>query len=322
MLTVAITTGVFLATFLAAAIAVVMAWAVLQRRRAAGEATQAAVDLPDPEETPLLLKQDVLSTVSPWAYLLALFDFVQDMKTRIAEADLTWSVGRLTAMMLLSGTMALAGLLRLEWVPGPVAAGASLLAALLPYLYVLWRRAKRFQQFEEQFPEALDYLSRAMRAGHPLAVSLEMLVAESFPPLSVEMRKTSDERNLGMAWDQALQDLARRVPLMDVRVFAAAVHLQSRTGGKLSDVLGRLAETMRERASLRGEIRSLSAHGRLTGMVLTLIPLAVMAVMAVTNPAYLQILFQHPRGRDLLTAAAVCLILAHFVIRRIVSIRI
>lgn len=309
---------VFICTFLAAAIAVAVAWMVLQRR--SGEAAW-AVDAGGEPESPLLLKNDSLSTVGLMAALLARFDFVQVMKARLAEAEIHWSVGRLTAMMLLSGAVILAVFANVSWFPLPAAIGFGCGGAFLPYFYVLQCRARRLAKIEEQLPEALDYLSRALRAGHPFAVCVEMLVDESLPPLAIEMRKTVDERKLGMSWDDALQNLARRVPLADVGFFAAAVQLQSRTGGKLGEVLGRLAETMRERFALRGEIRAIATHGRLTGIVLTLIPVIVAAVMTVVNPAYLNILLSNPLGKNLIVASIVCLVLAHFVIRRIVNIK-
>ncbi|HYM10591.1 MAG TPA: type II secretion system F family protein [Bryobacterales bacterium] len=310
---------VFVATFLAAAIAVVVAWMILQRRSGQTQDLWPA----DPSQAPSrLLKNEDLSTISVLSEVLAHFDFVEGLKARLAEAEIRWSVGRLTAMMLLSWAAVTAVLANMSGAPAWAALVAGCAAGYLPCSYVFYRRKTRLARFEEQLPEALDDLSRALRAGHPLAAGLEMLAAESPPPLSIEIRKTFDERQLGLSWDQALQNLARRVPLMDVGFFAAAVQLQTRTGGKLGEVLGRLAETTRERLALRAEIRSIAAHGRLTGLVLTLIPVIVVAVMAVVNPAYLRILATSPYGKDLVLAAAVCLILAHFVIRRIVNIRI
>ncbi len=306
---------VFVATFLLASIAVVVAWFALQRK------SDEEADIGPDASTPVLLKSDHLSTVSLWGALLAHFDFVEGMKARLAEAGLNWTVGRLTAMMLLCGALPAAILWNVSWFPLWAAPVAGVVAGLLPYFYVLRTRTKRLNCFEEQLPDALDFLARALRAGHPFAVSLELLVQESIPPLSLEMRKTFDERQLGLAWDQALQNLARRVPLMDVSFFAAAVQLQSRTGGKLGEVLARLSETMRERFALRGEIRAIATHGRLSGTVLTLIPIVVVSVMALVNPDYVSILFNNPLGRNLVLAALGCLVLAHFVIRRIVNVK-
>jgi len=310
--------GVFLATFLAAAIAVAVAWLVLHRNaphRSELDSTAAS------EDSPLLLKDDVLSTVALLARLLARFNVTQIARAHLAEADLSWTVGRLAAMMLLTSTLVLALATSQSWVPRPVAFAAAALAGLGPYLYVRRRRARRFAQIEAQFPEALDYLARALRAGHSFAIGLDMLSNESPQPLAGELRKTFDEHQLGMNWDKALANLLRRVPLMDVSFFAAAVRLQNRTGGRSSDVYARLAETIRERFALRGEIRAIAAHGKMSGAVLTLLPIVVAAVMMVTSPTYIRVLLQHPRGQDLLWAALAALVLAHLVIRKIVNIK-
>jgi tight adherence protein B len=175
---------------------------------------------------------------------------------------------------------------------------------------------------EELLPDAMDFLARSLRAGHPFSVALEMLGAEKMPPLAAEIRKTAEERKLGLSWEAAFENLCRRVPLQEMSVFAASVQLQSRTGGKLSEVLVKIAENMRELAALRGEVRSISAHGRMTGVILTLLPVAIVAIMSMVNPDYLGILVAHPRGKDLIAAAAGCLVLAHWIIRRLVSIRV
>ena len=312
---------VFAGVFAASTAAVIAARFLMDRLRddrpgqSPGAWNEQADDMP-------LLKAEQLSTISFWDGLLKRFDWVEILGARLAEAGLQWSVGRLTAMMLLAGTTTLAMLTQFDWVPRFAAMAATGLAAFVPYLMVLRRRARRLRQLEEQFPEALDSLSRSLRAGHPLAAGLELLARESPAPLSVEMRKTVDERNLGMPWEQALEHLAARVPIVEVSVFAAAVQVQSRTGGKLHEVMARLSETMRESASLKGEVRSIASHGRMTGMILTIMPVGIAVTMFFTSPVYLQVLWQNPLGRDMIAAAAGCLVAAHFVIRRMVDVKI
>jgi tight adherence protein B len=125
-----------------------------------------------------------------------------------------------------------------------------------------------------------------------------------------------------MGWPQALEDLGRRVPLLEVNLFIAAVQLHSRTGGKLSEVLSGLAENMREGISLQGEVRSLAAHGKLTGIILTVLPIGIAIMMLIVSPGYMQTLFNHPYGKNLITAAVVCLVLAQLIIRKIVDIKV
>ena len=317
-----VTAGVFFAaTFLVALMAVAVAWMVLERRSAQLAENRSALGAAAGGEASSLLKNESLSTISVLASLLAQFDFAHLLQEHLEQAGLNWTVGRLTSMMLLAGAVGLVVVINMAWMPLWFGLALAVFAAQTPYLYVRRRRARRLAQFEEQLPDALDFLSRSLRAGHPLGVGLDMLANESSEPLAAEIRRTYEERQLGRSWEQALSNLSERVPIVDVGFFGAAVQMQSRTGGKLGEVLGRLAETMRERFALRGEIRSISAHGRLTGLVLTLIPIVVAVTMMAVNPAYLQILLGNPFGKDLVLAAGICLLLAHLIIRRIVDIK-
>jgi tight adherence protein B len=292
--------------------------AFLKTRAEESEAEQGELGAGD--EARPLIRTERLSTINFWDNLLARFDFMDIMKTRIAQADLDWSVGRVTIAMALAGSIAFVIFYRLlGFGPGAI---AGILAALAPYGYVLRRRNKRFQKFAENFPDVLDSLSRALRAGYPLSASMDMIAAETVAPVSTEMRKTAAEANLGVGWNRALENLGQRVPLLEVNLFISAVELHSRTGGKLSDVMSGLAENMRESISLKGEIRSLAAHGKLTGLILTILPVIIAMMMMYVSPGYMQVLYNHPYGKNLITAAVVCLILAHFAIRKIVDIKV
>ena len=309
----------FLTTFVAVALAVLFAWFTFQRLGAEA----AAENVPErlSEDPSKIIKDDALSTIAIWAKLLERFDFVEIVQRHLSQAGLNWSVGRLTALMLLSGTLALAIFINTEWVPVWAAILIAGAVAAAPYLLVLRRRTKLLRKFEEGLPDALESLARALRAGHPFAAALEIVAAEAEPPLSNELKRASVEGNLGTSWGQALQNLSERVPVLEVYMLASAVQLQIRTGGKLNEVLAALAETMRESASLKGEVRSLAAHGRLTGLVLTVLPMGIALVMMVVNPSYLIALVQHPYGKNLIATAACCLVLAHFLIRRIVDVK-
>ncbi len=311
---------VFLTTFLAAGLAVLVGSFALQRMNAEALAEDLSERLLE-GESPRLLKNEALSTISLWANLLERWDFTRIMHHHLLQAGLTWSVGRFTLMMLLSGAVAIGAAMQVDWVPGWALLPIGAAAAALPYLYILGRRRRRFQKFEESFPDVLDSLSRSLRAGHPFATAMEIVAEESEPLVAAELRQTAVEGNLGTSWQEALNNLAERVPLADVSMFAAAVQVQNRTGGKLNEVLERLAEDMRDSLSLKGEVRALAAHGKMTGAVLTVLPLVIAAVMTVVSPAYMMALLHHPNGKYLISAAAVCLVLGHFVIRRVVDIR-
>jgi tight adherence protein B len=310
---------VFVTTFLAAGLAVLIGWFALQRAGAQALAEDVSDHLLD--ETPRLLKNETLSTISPWAKLLERSDLVRIIHRHLLQSGLSWSVGRITLLMLLTGSVASAIAMQFDWIPG---LGVMLIGAgvgALPYLYILGKRARRLRQFEESFPDALDSLARSLRAGHPFAAGMEIIADECEPPVSTEMRQTAAEGNLGTSWEVALANLGERMPLLEVSMFASAIQLQNRTGGKLNEVLAKMAEDMRDATALKGEVRSLAAYGKMTGAVLTILPIVISGIMMVVNPSYMAVLIYHPYGKYLISGAIGCLLLAHFVIRRIVDIR-
>lgn len=317
----------FVAIFLLCSIAVTVAWMGFLKTTAE-ESDAARRDMEASETAPAadsdsgsgLFRTERLSTLNFWDSVLARFDFIGILQERLAQAELNWSVGRVTLGMLFAGTVTL--IILLKFVAVWAALMGAVVVGLAPYGYILRQRNKRFLKFRENFPDVLDSLARALRAGYPLSASMEMISSETMPPVSVEMRKTAAEANLGMGWPRALENLGRRMPLLEVNLFSAAVQLHSRTGGKLSEVLSSLAENMRESISLQGEVRALAAHGKLTGVILTILPIAIAGMMLWVSPGYMQVLYNHPYGKNLITAAVVCLILAHFVIRKIVDIKV
>lgn len=308
----AITATVFLAIFILTALAVVGTWLVTQPRQPA--AVSGGSDL---------FKEESLSSITAWEQVLERFRFTDRFRDQLAQADLpTWSVGRLTMMMLLGFAIGLVLFSAISWMPWWLSTFFAGVAGFLPYAYILRRRTKRLDAFEEQLPDALELLARSLRAGHPFAVSMEFLARDNTPPISTEFRIACDEHRLGASWENSLAHLASRVPLIHVRLFVAAVLLQSRTGGKLGEVLSQLAETIREAQSLKGEIRALAAHGRITGNVLTILPIAIAILLAMVTPGYLEVLTGNPTGRVLLIIALIALAAAHFIIKKIVEIRV
>ncbi len=309
--------SLFLILFLLLSIVMVVVSMVLHRvtPETAEETLEAA-------EGPTLLKTDSLSTISLWDGLLKRFDFGRILRLRLEQAELTWSVGRITSLMLLFGAVTFLILLQINWFPLWLALLAAGLAGMSPYFYVLHRRSRRFHKFSEAFPDSLDSMARALRAGYPFAAALDMTATESPWPVGPEMRRTFIEGNLGVPWSRALANLCLRVPLLEVNLFTAAVQLHSKSGGRLSEVVGTLAETSRENLSFEGEVRAIAAHGKLTGLVLTIIPIAIAIMMLFVAPTYIKVLLDYKYGRDMIAAAVVCLILAHFIIRRIVDVRI
>jgi len=319
----AVMTAVFLILFAATALTASVAWSTLERKR------QSLLDQRLQRDQALLveadtdlLRKDPTSRVPLYGQLLERFRFTETLRETLAQANLHWSVGLLTASMLVSAFLMLNIVIRLQWVPFYLVPPAVALAGFLPYAYVLRKRNRRLALFEEQFPEALDFLARALRAGHAFSISLELLSEESMDPVSVEFRRAFDEHNLGQSIETALRNLSRRVPLLDVRFFVSAVQLQSRTGGNLTEILLRLAEVIRERFTLRGQVRACSAQGRLTGRVLTILPVVVVVGLMIVNPDYMDGLLKFPYGRHLIGAAVLLQGIAYWVIRRIVDIKV
>jgi tight adherence protein B len=294
--------------------AVVLAALVWTGRKRAAEANQ------DEPSALAILKSEELSSIGAWHDLLARFDFIDLLGTRLAQADLNWSVGRVTMAMLLLATIAFAIVWQISWLPIWLALIVVPVAGMAPYIYIASKRKRRFHKFKELFPDALESLARALRSGGTVAGGLDIVAEECDAPVSTEIRKTFVEVNLGMPWERALENLAKRVPLQEVSLFVAAVQIHSRTGGKLGEVMGRLAETMREQNSLQGEVRAIAAHGKLTGIVLTILPLAIAGLMMIVSPDYISMLFTHPWGKHMIAGAGVCLVLAHVIISRIVDI--
>lgn len=301
---------IFGATFLVVGAAALLAWIFLERDQSASE------------ESPDILKRERLSALSTLSLLLSRAAFAQPLKRLLSEANLDWTVGRTFLTMLLISGGVFAVLLRLDFVPFWGTVAISLACSILPLLWIRSQRAKRLRAVEAQLPEALDFISRALVAGHSLPMALELLAEEIGAPLAGELRKTVDEYNVGASMEQALENLSERVPSVDIRFFASAIMTQSRTGGSLHELLEGLADTIRERGTLRGQVRALTANGRMTAIVLSALPLLLAIIMYVVNTEYFLLLIHHPIGKMLLMAAICAQVIAYFVIQRIVDIKV
>jgi tight adherence protein B len=246
--------------------------------------------------------------------------FSRHLQEQIQQAGLTWTSNRLLSAM---GLMAIPGFGLGFLLSGAVAglAGAGLFA-VLPYVFVRKKRSKRLDQLEEQFPEALDFLARSMRAGHAFSISLEMVGQELPDPLGQEFRTLFNEQNLGAPLDLALQNFTNRVPLLDVRFFTSSVLLQKQTGGNLSEILARLAYVIRERFRLKGQVKAASAHGRMTATILTLLPIATMLALLAVAPGYLQGMASDPDGKKMIGGAVIAQLLGNFFIKKIINIKV
>ena len=204
----------------------------------------------------------------------------------------------------------------------PAAMIAALLGAFLPYGIVRRRRAKRLYAFEEQLPEAIDLLGRAIRAGHPLTSGLKMVADETSEPISGEFRRTHEENRFGLPFEDALLALADRVSIIDVRILTTAILIQREVGGNLAEVLDNLANVIRVRFTIRRQLRVYTAQGRFSGYVLGALPIAVGGAIYSLNPSYIMLLFTDPMGKLLVLMAVIFQIIGLLWIRKIVDIEI
>ena len=244
------------------------------------------------------------------------------LATLMEQAGLNWPPARIVNLSIMTfGSVLAAGWLFLP-IPKLLTVVAASGAAVLPWLYVIRQRKARLHKFEELFPETLEFISRSMRAGHAFSVSLEMIHREFPEPVSGEFRRTFEEHNLGLPIEVALQKLAKRVPSLDVHFFVSAVMLQKRTGGNLAEILDKLAYVIRERFKLRGRIRAVSAHGKMTATALSLIPVAVAVLMFYTNPDYVKFFFTDDVGQMMLGGAVALQLIGYGIMQKIVKIEV
>ncbi|HWX38577.1 MAG TPA: type II secretion system F family protein [Candidatus Sulfotelmatobacter sp.] len=197
---------------------------------------------------------------------------------------------------------------------------SALVIGSVPIVTIVLRRRARLRSFEKNFPDAIDLLARAVRAGHALSNGIEIVGQEMTEPLAGEFRKTFEEQRLGLEFREALVNLTKRVPLQDVRFFAAALTIQDETGGNLAEILANLAATVRERFKIRGDVQVKTAQGRLTAVILTSLPPAMLIVLNFMNPGYSRVLFTDPYGITALSVAAGLQVVGAFILWRIVNI--
>jgi tight adherence protein B len=246
---------------------------------------------------------------------------LRDIPLLIEHAGVSWSP---TTFVLLSLGLAVATwFFMLVAVGGlfvPAVAGGF--AALWPYLYLKFRKRRRLNRFEEVFPEAVDMLGRAIRAGHPLSAGIQMVGQEMAEPVAGEFRTIFEEQRFGVPFADALMGMVDRIDLVDVRIFATAVLVQREVGGNLSEILDNISGTIRARFKIRRQLRTYTAQGRMSGIVVGSMPIVVGVLFYAINPEYIRVLFEHPLGRIMLAAAITLQIFGYLWIRKIVNIQI
>src|SRR6266446_5762941 len=275
----------------------------------------------EPDAELALLRDEQLSKIPAFDTLLRRSARVSAIQESLLQAGMKYRAGNFLVLCLVCGGVA--GFAILIWSRNPAIAWAGIIiGAFLPYSFVSYRRQKRFEKIEELFPEAIDTLARAVRAGHAFTTALEMISNETSEPLASEFRQLFEEQKFGMPVRDALMNLTERVPLVDVKFFVTAVMLQRETGGNLAEILDNLSYVIRERFKIQRQVRVHTAQGRLTMAVLMGMPPIVVAVLEIFSPEFVYPLFHDPIGHALLVVSLSLQTIGYFVIRKIIKIQV
>jgi tight adherence protein B len=291
-----------------------------RRKRVNAMLTTVTAAIAAPEAQVLVESTDATGLMAMMRHL----KIAEKAEVSIRQAGLDWKATRLVATMAAGAAAgALAGLkIRVLLVPELSAPALAAVFALGPLFYVLRKRKKRLMEFEKQLPDALDFVARALKAGHAFPATLEMLATESPEPLQGEFSKVYNEQTLGSPVSDALRHLAERVPLVDVQFFASAVLMQRESGGNLGEILTNLAVIIRDRFRLKGKVKAASAHGRFTAAVLSLLPVATALLLLAAEPDLFLQMAHDPLGKDMLAFAVVAQIAGFFIMRKITNIKV
>jgi tight adherence protein B len=269
-----------------------------------------------------LVRDELYSNVPQLHRLLMRLPWSGGLRTYIVQSGYRMKPGKLVLWTAVAGlgTFVLMGL----FYPNQflMSAALGLFAAAVPFAVVAYKRSRRLAKFEERFPEALDLIGRAVRAGHAFTTGLEMVSKESPEPVAGEFRNTFEEQNFGLPLRDALLNLTERVPLVDVRLFVTALLVQKETGGNLAQLLDELARIIRERFRIYRDVKVKTAQGRLTAAILVGLPFALLIIMRFLNPGYIGVLFTDPVGPKLLAGAAALQIVGSVIIWKIVHIQV
>lgn len=274
-----------------------------------------------PDEDLALVRDQTLSEIPALDTLLRRSARVSNLQIFLQQAGLKLRAGNL---IMLSGVSAVvfAGIVLFLGQAPVFAAMGAILGSFLPYSYVSYRRTKRFKKFEEIFPEAIDTLARAVRAGHAFTTAVEMISDEVAEPISSEFRMLFEEQKFGLPVRDALMNLTERVPLVDVKFFVTAVMLQRETGGNLAEILDNLSYVIRERFKILRQVRVYTAQGRLTMLLLMGLPPVIVLTMMTISPGFMRPLFTDHLGHVLIYLGIILQTVGYFVIRKIIQIQV
>jgi tight adherence protein B len=266
-----------------------------------------------------LVKDEHLSSI-PWLNrkLLAL-EIAPYLRRMLSQAELNWSAGRLLVMTAACLVLP-AYILYLSFQSFPISLGAGVALGLVPFGFVVFKRKRRFSAFEKNLPEALDLMVSGLRAGHSLLAAMSLVARECPEPVSSEFKICFEEQNYGLEMKSALDNLVMRIPLQDMKITTTAILIQKESGGNLAEVLDKTAHVIRERFRLKKQIMVHTAQGRLTGLILSLLPVVLGVAIYFVDPGMISILWHRDIGIKMLWAAAIMMMIGTFIIHQIVNI--
>ena len=274
------------------------------------------------DDVEVILARSELMSEIPWMNrILINAQSALQLKRMLDQADLHITPSRLIMFSSMAGLLAAmaASVLTFNIL---IMLVAGVVAALLPFAHVWWKRKKRFDAFLEHLPDALDLMSRALSAGHAFSEALHMISVEMPEPVAGEFRKTYEEQNLGLSLKLALENLTHRVPLLDLRMCVTAVLIQRETGGNLAEILEKVAYTIRERFRILGDLKTLTTSSRMSAWLLCALPIGVTLAITAMNPEYMSVLWKDPRGHYLIAAAMIMQVTGMLIVRKILRIKI
>ena len=243
-----------------------------------------------------------------------------NLRSFLSQADVSLTP---TKFIVISLGVAALGVVLVPICRAPVLfAPLGAIIGFIPFLYVFFKRKRRLANFGKQLPEALELISRALRAGHSLASGFHLVADEMPKPISTEFNRAYEAQNLGQTLEQAIEEMTDRVPNLDLRFFATAVVLQRQTGGDLAEILDKIGYIVRERFKIYGQIQALTGEGRLSGVVLLALPPVLAVVMLYLNPKYMMLLVTDPMGQQMLAGGIVMQVVGALVIRKIINIKV
>ena len=265
-----------------------------------------------------LRKSEQLSAI-PWINTrLSKLELGSKLQALIHQANLKWTAGSLLSMCAACFAVP-AFVVHYELASTPIALAAGAVFGFLPIAFVLFKRSKRFKEFEKELPSACDMMVSALRAGQSLIAAMGVVSRECGDPLGGEFRTCFEEQNFGLELKVAMDNLIHRVPIQDLRIVCTAILIQKESGGNLAEVLDKTAHVIRERFRLRREVQTRTAQGRMTGWVLTLLPVVLAFALYCVNPDMMSLLWKRDIGVKLLWTASIMIVIGGLIIRKIVN---